>query len=142
VSSARALYLPKVRPRCHPYLRRWDQRDTASRKLVAGAVPVTSTDLGQWLALEDGIEVKLEAPTGNVSPDQRAGDYWQIPARIATGNVLWPQEGTPPETKPMLVPPHGPHHHYAPLALVFMTNNKVVSVRKQFSMTVSLAPQP
>jgi hypothetical protein len=43
----------------------------------------------------------------------RAGDYWLIPARTATGDVEWPG---PPED-PEAVPPHGVEHRYAPLAL-------------------------
>jgi Family of unknown function (DUF6519) len=124
----------------HPYLRRWDQRDAPNRKLVAGAVPVLAADLGQWLALEDGVEVKFEQPSANTAVDQRAGDYWQIPARVATGSVLWPQDGSTPDPKPLLVPPHGPHHHYAPLAFVFLSPARTVSVRKQFSMILSSVP--
>ena len=43
----------------------------------------------------------------------RTGDYWLIPARAATGNVLWPEAS--PEV-PAAVRPHGIDEHYAPLA--------------------------
>jgi hypothetical protein len=120
----------------HPYLRRWDQRGTARHKLWRGAVPVRTSELGTWLALEDGIEVKFDAAT---TSEQRSGDYWQIPARTATGDVLWPQEpqaqpGNTVEDVPAFVRPHGPQHHYAPLAYVFVAaNSSVFGVRRQFA---------
>lgn len=46
----------------HPYLRRWDQRDEAERGLHLGAVPVRQSELGAWLALERGVEIRFEAP--------------------------------------------------------------------------------
>jgi hypothetical protein len=43
------------------------------------------------------------------------GDYWFIPARVATGNVEWPQAD---DLNPQPLPPHGVEHHYAPLGFV------------------------
>jgi hypothetical protein len=133
----------------HPYLRRWDQRDAPGAKLVNGAVPVRMKDLGGWLALEDGVEIKFEAPSnGRAALEQRAGDYWQIPARVATGNVLWPQDkptaaaGSAAPATPRLVEPHGPDHHYAPLAFVFANTasaTAVVRVRRSFAPLAALA---
>lgn len=85
----------------HPILRRW----------ADDAQPLNE---GQWIELSDGVEVNfshVDAPKGGF----RVGDYWLIPARTATGDVIWPQKkGTPPVAIP--IPPHGLDVHYAPLA--------------------------
>lgn len=115
----------------HPYLRRWDQRAAPKNKLQRGAIAVRSLDLGNWLPLENGVQIKFE----NTASEQRSGDYWLIPARVATGSVLWPQvqQANTSETIPALVEPHGPRHRYAPLAFLFLgTSNSVVGVRRHF----------
>lgn len=112
----------------HPYLRRWDQKETRERPLWAGAIPVREHDLDTWLPLEDGVEVKFERPAKETKVkalEQRAGDYWMIPARTVTGDVLWPTVETGSATVAALVPPHGPHHHYAPLALFAWSGNAI-----------------
>ena len=43
--------------------------------------------------------------------EYRTGDYWLIPARVATGDIEWPRTGS----KPDFLPPRGVEHHYAPL---------------------------
>lgn len=121
----------------HPYLRRWDHRPSAKRGLVRGAVPVRQSNLNEWLPLENGVEVRFEGPTGkNKDAEQRAGDYWQIPARVATGDVIWPTEdgGTGHERMPVPLTRHGPIHHFAPLAIVAWngSNVSVVRVRRTF----------
>ena len=45
-----------------------------------------------WLALEDGVEIQFVDPQNSV---YRTGDYWLIPARVATGDVEWPRESVP-----------------------------------------------
>jgi hypothetical protein len=55
------------------------------------------------------------------------GDYWEIPARVFTGDVEWPHE-TDGTGKPVLdadgnpigaaEPAHGTHYHFAPLWLI------------------------
>ena len=49
------------------------------------------------------------------------GDYWLIPARTATGGVLWP--GSP--AGPLALPPAGPARYRAPLALVTQRHEKL-----------------
>lgn len=84
------------RPELHPFLRRWDQR-SASRhgagpgrtkqpaaKLRGGALRIEE---GGWLPLEDGVLVYFEP-----GRTYRAGDFWTVPARTATGNVEWPTD--------------------------------------------------
>lgn len=97
-------------PELHPYLRRWDHSEVHRRgapRLVDGAVEIRE---GQWIALEDGVEVWFEA-----DGRYRAGDYWLIPARTISGTVEWPQDG---QGRPLLAPAHGIDYHYAPLAWV------------------------
>lgn len=97
-------------------VRRWDQRERPGAPLTRGAVPVdTGTGDGSWIDLEDGIQVQFQ-PAATGSPSGfRVGDHWVFPARVATGDVIWPPEGA---GDPLALPPHGVEHHYAPLALV------------------------
>ncbi|MGW0825659.1 DUF6519 domain-containing protein [Streptomyces sp. NPDC002845] len=99
-------------PHLHPFLRRWDHRAGPKRKgrttaLRGGAVPVTE---GEWLPLEDGVEVYF-AKGGTY----RTGDHWVVAARTATGGVEWPMD---PARRPLLQAPAGIARHFAPLALV------------------------
>jgi hypothetical protein len=99
-------------PHLHPFLRRWDQHEGPRRKgrtaaLRDGAVRVEE---GEWLPLEDGVEVYF-AKGGTY----RTGDHWIIPARTATGSVEWPADAA---RRPLLRAPDGIARHFAPLALV------------------------
>lgn len=101
----------------HPKVRRWDHTRTEECPLATdNAVPIQEsgdlqTEAGLvWLDLEDGIQVAF-APGG----DYRTGDYWLIPARVATRRIEWPTDGP---DKPRFLPRHGVKHHYAPLAIV------------------------
>lgn len=76
-------------------LRRWDQNSSS----------VDLSAAGSWIDLEDGIQVTFSEGT------YRAGDYWLIPARTATGDVEWVSGAQPPL---------GTHHHYCKLAVVQM----------------------
>jgi hypothetical protein len=111
-----------VEPTLNPYLRRWDHRARSERPLVHGAVPVRQSDLDKWLPLEHGVEILFEGPSKPAQ--QRAGEYWQIPARTTLGDVLWSHTGSTPAR----LPPHGPRHHYAPLAIVHWNGSAVSSV--------------
>lgn len=104
----------------HPYLRRWDhQGDTKS--LRDGALPVTESD-NRPLPLEDNLQI-LFRPGG----EYRAGDYWLIPARVATGDIEWAKQPAAADRKDgatmvsAALPPRGVEHRYAPLALVSST---------------------
>jgi hypothetical protein len=81
-----------------PILRRWAEAEA----------PVTT----QPIELTDGVQVQFSVPDNTV-PRFRTGDYWLIPARTATGDVIWPRDD---KGDPRPLPPHGVHHHYAPLA--------------------------
>jgi hypothetical protein len=103
----------------HPYLRRWDL--TADN---ADGIPIVESSGSTWLDLEDGVQIRF-APK---SAEYQRGDYWLIPARIATGGVLWPGDGSPDA-----VPPHGPARYLVPLALVGDSDDtKPVDLRTLF----------
>jgi hypothetical protein len=94
-----------------PLLRRWDHGSSSSPAVADdGAVPVRE---GDWLDLEDGVQVYFEPGTEDPNTYRR-GDYWLIPARTATGDVEWPAD----ENGPAARLPHGVPYRYAPLAFV------------------------
>lgn len=101
----------------NPRVRRWDQSQRGDIVLDEGAVPVVeSGPLGTtpaWLDLEDGLQIMF-TPGG----EYRTGDYWLIPARVATGTIEWPDG--------MAMPPHGVEHHYAPLGFVWKEGEDLV----------------
>ena len=117
----------------HPLLRRWDHRGGASKsggltihKDGAALVQEGSGD-NSWLHLEDGVQIQFQElkPSANY----QTGDYWLIPARVATGNVEWPG----PVNDPASLPPHGIEHHYAPLALIVIGTGSVTDLRRTFT---------
>jgi hypothetical protein len=92
----------------HPYLRRWDQRvappESGAPQLAddnALKVVESATD---WIDLENGIQIQFQ-PAKTYAP----GDFWLIPARTETGDILFPADAQPPA---------GIVTHVAPLALV------------------------
>lgn len=96
-------------------LRRWDHlAGTHKRSGPAFSGGTVEIQEERWLSLEDGIEVFFKSPKPPAKNHYRAGDYWLVPARVATGDVDWPRHGGHPRAQP----PHGVEHHYAPLALV------------------------
>jgi hypothetical protein len=110
----------------HPLLRRWDHQ--GDMKAFGGALRIIEQDDTEkglqsgWINLEDGVQVWF-ANGGQY----RIGDYWLIPARVATGNVEWPYEidaigatKSDSDGNPIAaaVPPHGSPHYYAPLMLM------------------------
>lgn len=100
----------------NPKVRRWNQVETEDLTLHGGAVLLTeptATSDG-WIDLEDGVQVQFAADGA-----YRSGDYWLIPARVASGGIEWPlttDADDDPIAKPL--PPHGVEHHYAPLGFV------------------------
>ncbi|PXX60812.1 hypothetical protein DFR70_1093 [Nocardia tenerifensis] len=106
---------PAERP--HAKVRRWDQRERKAAPLVDGAVKLVEGigDNG-WIPLENGIEIQFLAADPGGAHTYRVGDYWTIPARVATGDIIWPHDAD--GKTPSYVPPHGVEHHYAPLLFV------------------------
>lgn len=109
-------------PRKHPLLRRWDQRQKPGVTADDAIKIEFGTGDDGWIALEDGIQIQFaEKPNGNAA-FYRTGDYWLIPARVATGSVIWPkgQDG-----KAAMLAPRGIQHHYAPLAIIKSTGDPI-----------------
>jgi hypothetical protein len=81
-----SLSLPKtaqvnLNPNFYTILRRWDQSGAVTPN---GVLPVVES-AEKWLPLERGIQVQF-VPGGVY----RTGDYWLVPARVASGDVDWP----------------------------------------------------
>lgn len=119
-------------------VRRWDQRANRGRPLVEGAIPVAEGDGdANWISLEDGIELQFLPADDQDEPTRyRVGDFWLIPARVTTGDIIWPQEDAldaagDPATVPKALVPHGVRHHYAPLWLVPATGD-AADLRRKF----------
>ncbi|WP_405578150.1 DUF6519 domain-containing protein [Streptomyces sp. NBC_01092] len=120
-------------PHLNPFLRRWDHHEGPKRKgrttaLKGGAVPVAE---GEWLPLEDGVEVYFAKGAG-----YRTGDHWIIPARTATGSVEWPTDAA---RRPLLQAPAGIVRSFAPLALV-KGEGGTVDLRLAFTPLASSIP--
>ena len=99
----------------HPYLRRWDQK-TGDKD----GIPVPKiVDKAPWIDLEDGIQISF--PGTAEGTNYQSGDYWLIPARTITGDILWPRNKEDDDPQALL--PHGVIHHYAPLATLDQTGN-------------------
>lgn len=119
--------------------RRWDQTDKGGITLNDGAVQVKEgIAKPNWIELEDGIQIQfMPAQTGEAH-HYRTGDYWLIPARVATGDIEWPPEldadGVPKRDDqnkviPSHQPPFGIRHHYAPLAILKPDRNEADDCR-------------
>lgn len=127
----------------HPLLRRWDHRAIAGMAMSDGAILIRESNQPDdgWIEIEDGIEVQFQPPS-NGNPDNvyRTGDYWLVPARVATGKIEWPCE--PDDESPKALLPHGIEHHYAPLAVI---RDRAVAgdCRCAFNLNLSCSlPQP
>ncbi|HMI91848.1 MAG TPA: DUF6519 domain-containing protein [Polyangiales bacterium] len=99
-----------------PKVRRWDQAANDDIQLTAGAVPLLEAAPGdpRWIDLEDGVQVQFAA-----DGSYRSGDYWLIPARVATGSIEWPNvRAADGSTLWEARAPHGVGHHYAPLGFL------------------------
>ena len=89
-------------------MRRWDH--TPDEK-AGGAIFVKESESDtDWIDLERGVRVRF-LPGGLY----RKGDYWLIPARVATGDIEWP---TDEAGMRLPLEPHGLTHHRAALAIV------------------------
>ena len=97
-----------------------------------------------WFELEDGVQIHFVVPP-NITPPLiqfRTGDYWLIPARVATADVEWPTESVADSTGkvtkvPVWMPPDGVTHHYAPLAQITVTETGIEVLH---DCTVRFAP--
>jgi hypothetical protein len=124
-------------PAKHPLLRRWDHKQGDPKRggleLKDGAAVLRETDEGKfWLALENGVQIQFRK--SEPSNHYRTGDYWLIPARTATGDVLWPRHHGEPEA----LEPHGVPHHYAPLAILSFNRDEVLETRSDCRLKFQL----
>ena len=121
--------LPQWSSLVNPTVRRWDQVETGDIQLDDGAVPVVETlasenaDKATWIDLEDGIQIAFTQSPFKAGGTYRTGDYWLIPARVASGNIEWPEANE--AGKLSLLEPRGVVHHYAPLGFVTFKDNKL-----------------
>lgn len=99
-------------------VRRWDQNLNASN------IGVNITE-GDWIDLEDSLQVQFQQSGATY----RSGDYWLIPARVATGHFEWPVD---PKGNVIAKPPFGIRHHYAPLALSDQSGNITNDLQSTF----------
>ncbi|HKY27166.1 MAG TPA: DUF6519 domain-containing protein [Pyrinomonadaceae bacterium] len=112
----------------NPKLRRWDHFETEDIVLEDdGSILIQETGVGvsddeaNWIGLEDGIQIRF-AEGG----EYRAGDYWLIPARVASGNIEWPaSESDTFLSLTTQIAPHGVVHHYAPLGFAVWPEQKL-----------------
>ncbi len=103
-------------------IRRWNQSETEDIAFSGGVVPVSEPTAQDdaWIDLEDGIQIQFGA-----NGVYRSGDYWLIPARVATGGIEWPlTTDANDETVASLLPPRGVAHHFAPLGFVSWSDEK------------------
>jgi len=110
----------------HPLLRRWDHDASDPATSDQGALLVTeSADAaGGWIELEDGVQIQFPVSAVTGEPNEyRTGDYWLIPARTATGDVIWPRRQVGDQVEWEARPPNGVEHHYAPLAVASVDDN-------------------
>ncbi len=108
----------------YPKVRRWDQIETETIHLRADDQRVygdVSLEEDKWLTLEDGIQIYFNKAHGKDTQHiYRSGDYWVIPARVATGGIEWP---TNKDGNAQALPPFGTSHHYAPIGLITVLND-------------------
>ena len=120
----------------HPLLRRWDQPSEPIK-----VVETTGDDNSNWIfTLEDGVQIQFtgaESPNGGggTKPPAfyRTGDYWLIPARVATGDVEWP--GPPGNPSPR--PPYGVAHAFAPLGVISIDGNGKITPGQDLRRTIT-----
>jgi hypothetical protein len=117
----------------HPLLRRWDQKAGCLELQDDGSVSVKEGNGdNSWLILEDGIQIQFNS--ADPANHYRTGDYWMVPARTATGDVMWPQS----DGKPKAMPPRGIEHHYAPLGIISFESGALevkADCRPKFKLT-------
>jgi hypothetical protein len=108
-------------------LRRWDHRNAAVK--ADGAIPLNE---GKDIEIEEGIWGRFAAE-GTYVP----GMYWLIPARAAIRDILWDRDPSKADPAEAALPraPHGPAHHYAPLA--FVAPAGATDVRREINKLVT-----
>jgi hypothetical protein len=112
----------------YPKVRRWDQEENEDISLDEGAIAI---EYDKWYPLEDGLQVSFPAPAKG-TPEQyefRSGDFWLIPARVATHDIEWSLEDRSQGRRP-----DGVEHHYALLGVLELNagNFSFTDMRQKF----------
>ena len=120
-------------PAKHPLMRRWDQPSDA-----INIVETTGDADAKWIfTLEDGVQIQFPGSEGDAAARPpafyRTGDYWLIPARVATGDVEWPG----PRGNPRPRPPHGVEHAFAPLGIISIAAGGKVTLDDDLRKTIT-----
>lgn len=106
------------------------------RRWESAAVPVNEYDRdaakNESIQLENGLAVQFYPPSDDVASVYRPGDYWLIPARVATGEIEWAldsakKDSAEPSERALAQEARGTKHYYAPLALVRSTGGGGIS---------------
>ncbi len=120
--------LPSPTGLSHPKVRRWDQTENDDITLARGAIPIVETTMADpdphWFDLEDGLRVRFRRGDDPSQLQYRTGDYWLIPARVATGDIEWPRTGNSAN----FLRPRGIEHHFAPVGGVQWTSGDDINV--------------
>ncbi|HEX4610947.1 MAG TPA: DUF6519 domain-containing protein [Urbifossiella sp.] len=141
------------------FLRRWDfqlfgnapplttatgappQGDDGALVVVTPSAADTGSPSQEWLDMEDQIQIRFPA-AGPYHP----GDFWLIPARTASGDVVWPQTAAKdkkgnPIRVPKTVPARPTRRYFAPLA-VFNSSatNPLIDCRRQATLGALISP--
>ena len=108
-----------------PKVRVWDSPALATVSRPAAG--------GGWLDVEGGVQIRFAADGATYPPAR----YWNIPARTALGDVLWPREGG----QPRALPAQGIRHRYARLGLVSFDGTAWTGVHDCRALFAPLAAQ-
>ncbi len=143
-------WLGAAKPEKHPILRRWDhqagdQKSGGLRLSKGAALVVEGRDEADstWLTLEDGVQIQFQPLLAKGPNIYRAGDYWLVPARVATGDVEWPKgpkENDDRDLIPIPLWPHGIIHYYAPLAIIKFDPSGQIEATSTISLRRKLKP--
>ena len=108
--------------------------DGALRVITPSAAD--STNQPEWLDLEEEVQIRFNGGT------YQPGQFWLIPARTASGDVIWPQASD--GSGPKAVPARAPRHFYAPLAVVDPSGAAPVftDCRRQAALSTLIQPPP
>jgi len=108
--------------------RSWNQAERDDIMLDEGAVPIVEASATEtrWIDIEDGIQVQFSA-----GGSYRSGDYWLIPARVATGSIDWPHSlAADGSLQWQAQPPGGVQHYYAPLGFLGLNANNTLTTTR------------
>ncbi|QDT90464.1 DUF6519 domain-containing protein [Gimesia algae] len=119
-------------------IRRWDHQHrkhfpvTGTGGILVRKTVSNNENKSVAIPLEDNLFIQMFLPVedggnGEVSgAGFKAGDYWLIPARAASGDIIWPVSKEKEKQAPELVPARYTQHHYAPLAFIKDVNNATI----------------